>query len=446
MPSTMNVPATSIARADPGTGQPGAALQEQQARRVLWLSTVAFTLLFAVWLMYGVLGIPIKAELHLSTVQFAWLAATAVLSGSLLRLPFGILADRLGGRVVMTLLLLATSVPCLLVARCHSFEQLLLAAIAFGIAGNSFTVGIAWNSVWNSPQRQGIALGVFGAGNVGASLTKLIGPALIALVVPASGLFAGAVPGGWRFVPCLYSVLLVVMAALVWLLCPQDHLPGRGRPVASMLAPLRQVRVWRFGLYYTLVFGAYVALSLWMPSYYHEVFQLKLASAALLTATFIFPASLLRPAGGWLSDRFGARAVTYGAFIGMLLVCIPLCMRPQVLHLGVAGFTVLLFLLGCGMAIGKAAVYRYVPDYFPRDVGAVGGLVGSLGALGGFLLPLLFGYLHQLTGRPESCFLVLAALTGTCLVWLHLVVLEIKAREVVPPAGLVMADTGTANA
>lgn len=397
------------------------------AARVLVLSTLAFTLLFAVWLMYGVLGIPIRAELHLSVVQFAWLSATAVLTGSLLRLPFGILADRWGGKVVMTGLLLATAVPCAWTAWCHSYPTLLLAALGFGLSGNAFTAGIAWNAAWNPPQRQGLVLGIFGAGNVGASLTKLLAPLLLP-ILPAT-LAWGLLPGGWRALPLLYAGALLAMAALVWRLCPAvDRRPGHARTLASMLAPLAVVRVWRFGLYYVVVFGAYVALSLWLPSYYHEVYRLPLAQAALLTALFIFPASLLRPLGGWLSDRWGARRVLYAVFTAMLGSTCLLALPPSVLRLEVTSFTVLVVLLGVGMGIGKAAVYRYVPDYFPQDVGAVGGLVGCLGALGGVLLPLAFGYLRQLTGHPESCFLAIAVCVAASLAWLHGVVVTLRRR------------------
>ena len=291
--------------------------------RVLALSTTAFTLLFAVWLMFGVLGVPIRNELKLNMVQFSWLAAIAVLSGSIWRLPLGILSDRIGGRALMTGLLLATAVPTFAVAYATTFTGLIVLAVCFGIAGNSFSVGIAWNAAWTGRERQGFALGVFGAGNVGASITKLIGPALIALV-PA-GAAGGLIPGGWRFVPALYAVLLVVMAALVWFLAPSpDRRPASGRSLRAMVEPLRELRTWRFGLYYVVVFGAYVALSLWLPTYYHRVFGFSLARAALLTAAFIFPASLLRPLGGWLSDRYGARPVTYAVFVAMLLACVPL--------------------------------------------------------------------------------------------------------------------------
>jgi MFS transporter, NNP family, nitrate/nitrite transporter len=397
---------------------------------VLALSTAAFTLLFAVWLMLGVLGVAIKLERQLTAVQFAWLAAVPVLSGSLFRLPVGILSDRWGGRAVMTLLLLAAVPPCYLLSHVETYQGLLTCAFFYGLAGNSFSAGIAWNAAWFPPERQGFALGTFGAGNVGASVTKLIAPAVFALV-PAAGYLGGAVPGGWRLIPIIYAGLLLVMAAVLWVASPvPDRRPGSTRALRAMLAPLKLVRVWRFGLYYVVVFGAYVALSLWLPSYYRTVFGLHLGTAAVLTALFIFPASLLRPLGGWLADRFGARRVTYLVFVTMLLACLPLALSGILpgFRLGLGPFFVCLETLGICMGIGKASVYKYIPEYFPRDVGAVGGLVGTLGALGGFVLPLGFAYLEQWTGRPESCFVVMLLLVASSFLWLRLVVAGL-ARE-----------------
>jgi len=413
--------------------------------RVLFLSTTAFTLLFAVWLMFGVLGVSIKSELHLDKVQFAWLTAMAILSGSLLRLPFGVLADRIGGKRVFTALLLFTAVPCAAVSFVHSYQALMILAFLFGIAGNSFSAGIAWTSAWFSHERQGVALGVFGAGNVGASVTKLIGPALIA-AVPTAGFMNGMIPGGWRFIPVLYSVLLVAMAAVVGFTAPTpDRRPGANRTMTSLLNPLRVTRVWRFGLYYVVVFGAYVAFSLWLPNYYKTVYGLPLSKAALLTAFFIFPASLLRPLGGWMSDRFGARPVTYGVFIAMFVACIPLCLPRGAfgLTLTLGQFFVLIEMLSIGMGIGKASVYKYVPEYFPKDVGAVGGLVGSLGALGGFLMPICFGYLDDATHIPQSCFWVMLATLAVSLGWLHTVVLGMKRRRETPVLGVTARSATT---
>ena len=408
--------------------------------RVLVMSTIGFTLMFAVWLMFGVLGIPIREEFGLTDVQLSWIVAVAVLNGSIWRLPAGIVADRWGGRRTFVAMLVITAIPAYLVSQATSYPMLLFYAFLVGFAGNSFTVGIAWVSAWWPQNRQGLVLGIFGAGNVGASATKFIGPALIA-AVPAAGFLGGAIPGGWRFVPFLYMVLLLVMAALTWILTPHREIrPGAGRPIGELLAPLKHARVWRFSLYYVVVFGAYVALAAWLPKYYVDVYDMPLSQAALLTALFIFPASLLRPVGGYVSDRIGARRVMYATF-GIMLVTSGILMMPYgyiVVNLpdggtnevmpwsvGTTLFTFLVFVMGCAMGVGKAAVYKHIPEYFPDDVGAVGGLVGSLGALGGFFLPPLFAYVTAWTMLPQSTFFVIFAVTLVAAVWMHVTVVSI---------------------
>ncbi len=403
------------------------------ANRVLTMSTLGFTVMFAVWLMFGILGKPISTELKLNDVQLSWVLAAATLNGSMWRLPAGILADRIGGRKVMSAMLLLTAVPAYLVSLVHSYEMLLVLAFLVGFAGNSFTVGTAWNSAWFPRNRQGFALGVFGAGNVGASVTKFIGPPLIAATAGAS--YIAGVQGGWRLIPVIYAGCLVLLAVLTWFITPaQDRTPGSSKPIREMLAPLKHVRVWRFSLYYVAVFGAYVALSGWLPTYYMNNFGISLQFAALLTATFIFPASLLRPLGGWLSDKFGARRAMYGTFV-VMLVTSGILMMPNghivIVHpdgtqsehlayqISIWPFVVLVFLLGCAMGIGKAAVYKHIPEYFPDNVGSVGGLVGMLGGLGGFILPPLFAYSQALSGFPSATFFVLFWLVAICFVWMH---------------------------
>ncbi|GAB97716.1 NNP family nitrate/nitrite transporter-like MFS transporter [Kineosphaera limosa] len=420
-----------------------ATAQAPGAYRVMWMSTIAFTVMFAVWLMFGILGIPIQQELGLSDPELAWISAVAVLNGSLWRLPAGMLTDRIGGRRMTIFLLAVTAVPCFFVAQAHSYAMLLVLAFLVGFAGNLFSVGIAWNAAWFTRDRQGFALGLFGAGNVGASVTKFIGPALI--TGTAGVTYFGFIEGGWRLVPVIYSVLLVVLAIATFLVVPRhDRMSGASKPIGEMLAPLRHLRVWRFSLYYVAVFGAYVALSAWMPKYYVDNFGVSLQTAALLTATFIFPASLLRPFGGWLSDRFGARRVMYLTF-GLMLVTSGVLMMPNghivinhadgsaTQHLayaiGLTQVVLLVFLLGCAMGIGKAAVYKHIPEYYPDNVGSVGGLVGMLGGLGGFFLPPLFAYTKVWSGFPTSTFFVIFILTAVCFVWMHVTILRLHEKH-----------------
>lgn len=412
--------------------------------QVLSLSTFAFTLMFAVWLMFGVLGIPIQKEFGISDSQLAWLSSVAILNGSIWRLFLGVLADRIGGKRVTIAMLLVTSVPAYLLAHMTlNYHWLLVLAFLIGFAGNLFSVGIAWNSHWFPRERQGFALGLFGAGNVGASATKFIGPAVIASTIGGSYL-GGIIPGGWRFVPALYSVLLVLTAIAIFFFTPSDNEKiQESRRLKEMFLPLRHIQVWRFSLYYVVVFGAYVALASWMPKYYVTVYGLNLHDAALLTALFIFPASLLRPLGGYLSDKIGARKLMYGTFSTMIFALLllaapfgyivletpdgPKNVLPY--SLGVGQFTALLFVVGCAMGIGKAAVFKHIPEYFPHDVGAVGGLVGTLGALGGFLLPPLFVFVRERTGLPQSTFIVLFLLTLTASACMHVVIMRLLSKE-----------------
>jgi NNP family nitrate/nitrite transporter-like MFS transporter len=428
--------------------------------RVLWLSTTAFTLLFAVWLMLGLLSIKIRPEFGLTDGQLYTLTLVAILAGSLLRFHFGVWTDRYGGRKVLTTLLLFTVIPTLAVSLVSNYTQLLVCAALFGLAGNSFSIGIAWCAAWFPKDRQGLALGVFGAGNVGASVTKLFGPALIA-AVPA-GFLGGVIPGGWRFIPVAYSGLLVLMACAVWFLAPKDdRTPARGKTFTETIAPIRKLRVWEYSLHYVVVFGAYVALSNLLPTYYFNNFGRELAVVfdlneklaedfdtirglkgeaytsymvnnpdvkadsdtlttwigVLAAVCFVFPASLLRPFGGWLSDRFGPQMVMHSVFWSMTVAGSLLTFVPGA---GVCAFTAALFVLGVGMGIGKASVYKMIPDAFPKDVGAVGGLVGLLGAVGGVLIPLFAAPVQTWLGQPQVVFGVLLGLTLFSLGWFSL--------------------------
>ena len=194
-------------------------------------------------------------------------------------------------------------------------------------------------------------------------------------------------------------------------------------------------RVWRFALYYFFVFGAFVALALWLPRYLIGVYGLDIKTAGMLAAAYSVPASLFRAYGGHLSDKFGARKVMYITF-GVSLVCLFMLAYPNtdyVIHgirgditfstsMGLAPFVVAVFVLGFFMSLGKAAVYKHIPVYYPEHVGSVGGLVGMIGGLGGFVLPIAFGAMNDLTGVWTSCFMLLFLIVAVSLLWMHFAV------------------------
>lgn len=408
-----------------------AVYPDPRATRVLTLATIAFTLFFAVWVMFAIIGLSLREELRLTNLQFAWLVAIPIFTGSILRVPLGILTDIYGGKKVFTLLLLITAVPTYLVSTANSYVALLIYAFFVGLAGSSFAVGVAWVSAWYPQERQGFTLGVFGIGNLGASITNFFAPTLITAIA-VGGMAGGFIPGGWRFIPFFYAFLLIVMAILLWVLAPsQDRYQGKGRTMRQLIKPLSHIRVWRFGVYYMVTFGAYVAFSLWLPKYYVDVFGLDLKLAALLTALFILSSSLLRPVGGYLSDIFGARKIIYQAFSVMLVVSLILSIPSGILpfKMSVWTFAVLMSVIGIAMGIGMATVYKYIPKYFPKDVGLVGGLVGAVGGLGGFFLPLLFAASQNATNTPQATFMVFSVFVAASFIWLHVTVKRILRSE-----------------
>ncbi|NTX99025.1 nitrate/nitrite transporter [Deinococcus sp. JMULE3] len=402
------------------TTTPAAPPLTADARRVVTAATLGFTLMFAVWVMFAIVGLPIRKQLGLTDAQFTLLTAIPVLTGSLLRLPAGIWADRYGGKTVFLINTVVTALFALALAWADGYTTLLALALGVGLAGVSFAVGNAWIAQWVPVSRQGLALGTFGAGNAGASITKLLAPLMITLV-PAGLL----IPGGWHFVPFVFGVALLVCAALTARLTPADRAQPSGRTLGDWLRPLARAQVWRFGLYYVIFFGAYVAYSLYLPKYYVDHYGIPLAQAGLLTALFIFPASLLRPLGGYLSDRFGPRAVTVAAFAVMLAGLLPLLR-----DLSVTPFMLLTTIVGIGMGVGKASTYTLVAQWNPGQMGVVGGLVGLLGGLGGFILPLAFAALKPSLGG-QTAFVVLFALTAltTVIFVANMVRLKVLGRQ-----------------
>ncbi len=401
--------------------------------RALGLSTISFTACFAVWTIFSIIGIAIKGELGLSESQFGILVATPILTGSLTRLFLGIWTEKYGGRLVFSAQMILTALATWALTLADSYTTYLIAALGIGLAGGSFIIGVAYVSRWYDAGHQGTALGIFGAGNVGAAVTKFVAPFVM-------------VAYGWHGVAYAWAAGLAIIGVVFFLFAKDDPelVDRRKRGVrapsmAEQFAPLRNLQVWRFSLYYFLVFGAFVALALWLPHYMIDVYSLDVESAGMAAAVFSLSASLFRAYGGHLSDKFGARAVMYWTFGFSMILLFMLSYPPTdyviqgkngpiafSTSMGLWPFIVVLFALGFFMSLGKAAVFKHIPVYYPNHVGAVGGLVGMIGGLGGFILPIGFGALLDLTGVYTSCFALLFTLVAVALGWMHL---SIRAME-----------------
>lgn len=392
--------------------------------RALGISTFAFTLCFAVWTIFSIIGLKLKQEFGLSETQLGLLMATPILTGSISRLFLGIWTDRLGGRRVFSILMLVTSACVYLLTLADSYPMLLLAALGVGLAGGSFIVGVTYTAAWFEPQRQGTALGILGAGNVGSAVTNFGAPFLLIAL-------------GWQGTAQVYAAVLALMGVGFFLFAKEDPLAverqqRKSQSFLQQMAPLAELRVWRFSLYYFFVFGAFVALALWLPHYLMEVYGLGIVAAGTVAALYTIPASLFRILGGWISDRYGARRVMYWTLAASLICTFLLSYPPTEyvvqgvrgdisfrLELGLFGFILLTFVLGFFMSLGKAAVFKHIPAYYPGHVGAVGGVVGMIGGLGGFLLPLTFGMLNDVIGIWQSSFMLLFLVAAAALGWMH---------------------------
>lgn len=412
-----------------------------QPTRALTMSTVAFTVCFAVWTIFSIIGVQLKDQLGLSETQFGLLIGTPVLTGSLVRVLLGILTDRMGGRIVYVITMLAAALATFLLTFAQTYEQFLLAALGVGLAGGSFAVGVAYVSRFYPAGKQGTALGIFGVGNVGSSVTKFLAPFVM-------------LAWGWQSVALIWAAVLAVMAVVFWFTTEDDPVIVKRRTesytpksLLSEFEPLRNVQVWRFALYYFFAFGAFVALTLWLPRYLIGVYGFDIKTAGMVAAFYSVPASIFRAYGGTLSDRIGARTVLYWTFGVSLLITAILALPtsdfvvagingPMPMHFALSpwAFVGLVFVLGFFMSLGKAAVYKHIPAYYPQNVGAVGGLVGMIGGLGGFVLPLLFGYLNDVTGIWSSCFAALFVLVAVSFLWMHMTVRRIDRQPVGQPA------------
>ncbi|HAY08208.1 MAG TPA: MFS transporter [Hyphomonas sp.] len=399
------------------------------ANRALSLTTFAFTACFAVWTIFAILGLQIQKELGLSETEFGLLVGTPILTGSLSRLVLGIWADQFGGRIVNLVVMLLSALATWLLTFATTYPEFLIAALGIGIAGGSFSVSITYVSKFFPPERQGAALGIVGAGNVGAAVTKFAAPIVMASM-------------GWKGVANVWAIGLVLVALVFFFLTSDDpelaerrRTGVKPRSFASQFEPLRNIQVWRFSLYYFFVFGAFVALALWLPRYLIGVYGFDVKTAGMLAAAYSIPASIFRIYGGHLSDRVGARSVMYWTFLVSVVVTFFLSYPPTSyvvdgvrgpisfrLATGPITFVIAIFVLGFFMSLGKAAVYKHIPVYYPKDVGAVGGLVGLMGGLGGFVLPILFGLLNDLTGVWTSCFMLLFVIVAASLIWMHLAI------------------------
>jgi len=384
---------TSPASISPDAAQSGNGLQ-------LALGTLAFAACFAAFGSLSAMMPDVRKLLNLTDSQ-KWMAiAIPVLLGSLGRIPLGVLTDRIGGRIVFSLTMICSIIPVVLLGFVTTFPMLLVCGFFVGIALASFSVGVGFVSPWYPPQKQGMALGVYGVGNIGQAAAAFGSPIIV-----------GAMGYRWGF----WIWGAVAGAVLIAFLLFAKNAPRRGpaKQWADVLKPLAARQSWVLSLYYFLTFGGFVAMALSLPLFLTEVFKLTKVDAGLRTAGFIALATALRPVGGWLADRVGGTRILAFVFpatciFGLFMAC-PMMTTFTIGALGMAA----------AIGLGNGAVFKLVPQYFPQAVGSVTGLVGAAGGLGGFFPPLILGVIHQVTGSYSLGFILLALFSFVCLIVLR---------------------------
>ena len=400
---------------------PSKLRHRRQAWLVLIASTLAFTVCFMVWMMFGVISIPVGKLLELSATEVGLMMALPILTGSLVRMPLGLWADRGDGRRLM-MCMLALAIPALWsLTFATAYWHFLLAGGVIGLVGGVFAIGTPYVAHWFDRSEQGMAMGVFGAGNVGAALNQLVAPVLL-------------VGFGWVLVPQMYAALVVLTLLLFWALSYPSPAPVPA--AAHAMTWRRQARlllepkVLRYCQYYSVVFGGFVALALWLVQHYVGEYGLNIRNAALLAVLSTLPGGLMRGVGGVLADRYGAHSVTWWV-LWVSWICLFLLSYPPtdlVIHtdggglslqlgLGVRWFTVLVMVLGIAWSFGRASVFKYISEDYPDSIGAVTGVVSMVGGLAGFALP--FGMLLDATGIRSSAFMVLYAWVWLSLIWMY---------------------------
>ena len=366
--------------------------------RALFLSTTAFAVSFAVWGLLAALAPTFTQLYNLSATEKSVMIAVPVLLGSIGRLFAGLAADKFGGKIVFSALLVFSAVPAIAIGFSTSFNQLLFFGLLLGVAGTTFPVGVGFTSRWFPPEKQGAALGVYGMGNIGQSIAVFGAPVLAAQI------------GDWRTVFFIFAAVALIWGILFYVMAEQSPTAVRPKTLAESLAPLKTSKIaWVLSLFYFLTFGGFVALALYMPTLLREIFALSPTDAGARTAGFVVLATLMRPIGGILADKFGGDRILVIVFLAIAILAVFLS------SVSIVPFTI--GALGCAAALGlgNGAVFKLVPQYFPKETGTVTGLVGAFGGLGGFFPPIELGIVKDQFGSYTLGFVLLSVFSLLCL-------------------------------
>ncbi len=395
---------------------------EKTAHYALFIATLAFAANFSVWTLYSVIGIDLRTQLNLSATEYGFLLGAPILTGALLRFPVGLLAELISCRKLFLWQMVLVIPPLFYLPYVDTYTEHIIFGLVLGTCGVSFTVGIRYVVEWFPTNRQGWAMGIFGAGNAGAAITLVLVPFISAQF-------------GWDKVGPIYGLGMILMLLLFQFTAPSggQYIKRKTKDfLAEHLQPLKESQVWRFSLYYYFVFGSFLALILWLPQYYVNAYNLPLSQAMALTLLFVTTSSMVRALGGWIADRYGGSAVNWSVF-WVCMVCLFILSYPPttmtihgvekdvnlVIEVNVWVFTFLMLVIGIAQGFGRASVFKTIFQYYPENMGSVGGTIGAIGALGGCTLPVLFGLAVDIIGVHSACFMLLYGVLALCMISMY---------------------------
>lgn len=368
----------------------------------LGLSTMAMMASFVIWSVFSPIAGQIQELFHLNTIQKSVLIATPVLLGSILRIPMGIYTDRFGGKRVFASTMLFLVIPLLLAGWVHSYWLLLLCALFIGMAGTTFAISLTYVSRWFPPERQGLVLGLAGLGNMGGAAASYTLP----FVFNSYGL-------QWVF--WSLAIMIVIITAIFWIGTKDLPAPTKVKTFKQSMVVLKEPSTWYLSTFYFLTFGGFVAFSVYLPTFLKDLFQLSATEAGVKTAGFVVIATLIRPLGGYLADRIGSRRVLVVVFAGIIITSLAMSVS---LH-QFAGFSASCLVAAALLGVGNGAVFKMVPEVSSGNTGAVTGIVGAAGGVGGFFPPIVLGIIKDLSGTYTLGFVMLMLFACGCLYMNH---------------------------
>lgn len=384
------------------------------------LQTANLVVGFMVWVLISSLLPYIQEEIAIPAEKVAIVTAVPVILGSILRIPLGYYANIFGARLIFLVSFVLLLFPVFYISEASTYVDLVIGGTFLGIGGAVFSVGVTSLPKYYPKEKLGLVNGIYGAGNIGTAVSTFAAPVIASQV-------------GWAMTAKLYLVLLLVFAALNFFFGDRTEVKVKTPIIEQIKGVYKNEKLWFFSLFYFITFGSFVAFTVFLPNFLVTYFDLEKVDAGMRTAGFIAVATILRPVGGWLGDKFQPLFLLMGVFAGLTVGAIILAFSPSI-GLYTAGSMLIAITAG----IGNGVIFKLVPYYFNKQAGIVNGIVSMMGGLGGFFPPLLLSTIHSMTGSYSIGFMAfsqVALVSLVLVVWLYYMDRVATAKEVFNSTG-----------